>query len=110
MGTDKNKQLVIRLIRQDLKHNQLVYGLEGLGFADKGLHGLEILEIIAELMEVPEEKITGAWIGTYIEFLERSTDYKITGNGTNLLPLAEECYNVLLARLDNEGQKRSENA
>ena len=93
-----NKDLIIRLIRQDLKHNQLVVGLKELGFEDDGLHMLELHKIIADLMNIPE----GKWdelLDTYFDFLEQSTDHRIDHDGKALTPLAEACYELLIARL-----------
>ena len=39
-----------------MKHYQLVLGLNQLGFHDSGTHGLEILDIVTELMKVPINK------------------------------------------------------
>ena len=48
-----NKELIISLIQQDLKHSQLVLGLDELGMEASDKHCLDILDIVYNLMQVP---------------------------------------------------------
>ncbi len=89
-----NKNLIIRLIQQDLKHNQLLQGLENLGFTDCGNHSLGIMPIVFELMKLPEKERDIASI-VYIEHLEQANNYPASGNGKELLKLAKECWRNL---------------
>ena len=50
----KNRDLIITLIQQDLKHHQLITNLENLITIEKGKHDLEILNVVHDLMEVPD--------------------------------------------------------
>lgn len=52
-----NKALVIRLIQQDLKHSQLTEQLRQMGWDDGGLYALDLMTLVAELMEVPPTKM-----------------------------------------------------
>ncbi|WP_439490770.1 hypothetical protein [Algoriphagus sp.] len=46
-----DKELLIEnLILQDLRHMQLIYGLEDIGFTEEGFYNLVLLASIAELM------------------------------------------------------------
>ncbi|MBN4062176.1 hypothetical protein JYU20_03155 [Bacteroidales bacterium AH-315-I05] len=91
-----NKDLIIQLIQQDLKHNQLTGGLQKAGL-ETDLHNLEIIEVVARLMDVPKGEVSNQWEETYISFLEQAVEYKISDRAEELLPLAEECYNLLVA-------------
>ncbi len=48
------EELVIELILQDLKHNQLIYGLDRLNLDAGYCHFLGILDLVQRLMKVPE--------------------------------------------------------
>lgn len=89
-----NEELITRLIQADLKHNQLIAGLEALGFSDKGLQHLSIHTILEKLMEVPPEAHNN-WATVYFNFLERAQYYPLSPQGEALLPLAEDCYRQL---------------
>lgn len=86
--------MIICLIQQDLKHNQLTGGLRRLGL-DTSLHNLEIIDIVAELMGV--EEVSDKWVEIYVGFLEQANKYEISDNGKELLPVASECYKQLLS-------------
>lgn len=95
----KNKKLIIKLIQQDLKHNQLTTGLRQLGL-DTNLHNLEIMDIVAQLMGIsePSEK----WIETYIDFLNKADQYNISNKGNELIILAKNCYEKLILCMNKE--------
>ena len=90
------KELIIRLIHQDLRHSQLILGLSGLGLCNPSDFSLEILDIVAELMGLPPDNIGDEWCNTYIYYLNQTADYEVQENGDNLKPLAEQCYENLL--------------
>ena len=50
----ESKKLIIALIQQDLKHSQLILGLDDLGLEASDKHSLEMFDIVANLMQVPE--------------------------------------------------------
>lgn len=88
----KNKDLIISLIHQDLKHNQLISGLENLGLDGEEVHCLSVLEIVFKLMKIPEGEISDKWGELYSNFIEEAQNYSITSKGETLIPLAESCY------------------
>lgn len=88
------KHLIIHLLIQDMKHEQLVHGLHQLGFESQ-LHTLDIMAAVSELMHIPQEQLTWLWSDAYINVLKQARQYPITADGKNLLPLAEQCYVVL---------------
>src|SRR5689334_7720044 len=93
------KNIVVRLIIQDMKNYQLLQGLEKLGLStENGLHTSSLLEIIAQLMGIPEQQLSDEWCETYMGFLGQSTRYEITTHGDNLQPLAEACYGLLVSQ------------
>jgi len=88
----RNEQLIIDLIQQDLKYCQLIYGLEKLGLQASSMHHLDILEVIYQLMFIPNEKKNDYLAETYAAFMSMATDYEITPNGESLRSLAKDCY------------------
>ena len=92
-----NKRLIVDLIRQDMKHNQLVLGLEKLGFSGEYFHSLEIIHIVAQLMGIKERNIEDEWYDTYFSFMHKVNQYEIDPKGENLRELAQSCYETLYA-------------
>jgi hypothetical protein len=87
----KTKDLIINLLQQDLKHNQLLNSLDKIGLSRGGLHELEMLELIAELMEVSEEARDN-WSTRYVALMEESSRFPLEERTEVLRPLAEICY------------------
>ncbi len=97
----KNKELIINLIQQDLKHNQLTAGLRRIGLEGDDIFYLGILELVAQLMKVPNELCIGdRWNETYISFMDEAIHFEITDRSDSLRPLAEICYRQLKALID----------
>lgn len=92
---NKNKSLIIQLIVQDMKHEQLIGGLSNLGL-QPDLHRLDICLIVADLMGLSDTNMPSDWMETYMDFLGHAECYEITGDGKNLVPLAEVCYSFLM--------------
>lgn len=46
------KQLIVKLIAQDVKHNQLTNGLEEIGLSDNENYTLDIVSIVLSLMNL----------------------------------------------------------
>lgn len=99
----EKERLIIDLILQDLRHNQLLSGLEGLGLEVNKIHYLSILEIVSQLMKVPD-KISDDWGALYIEYMNQAIHYKIMTSTKieTLVPLAETCYVQLRKLIDKE--------
>ena len=95
MQTDKT--LIIQLIQQDLRHNQLTGGLRKTGL-HTDLHNLELLTVVARFMGIGREEVSDEWGEIYVSFLEKALDYPITERGNELLPLAEKCYTLLACK------------
>jgi len=99
-----NKSLILQLIQQDLKHHQLTQGLNQLGFDDSGVHCLDILSIVSDLMKVPGGKAQDKWGHVYVSFMHQAHEYKVSGLGEELKPLAEKCYEMLVACTEIENR------
>ncbi|WP_136465155.1 hypothetical protein [Flagellimonas onchidii] len=55
------KELIIRIIQEDLKHSQLVEGLNHLGLDADQFHSLGLLDVVLDLMKVPQGKPAFTW-------------------------------------------------
>lgn len=100
-----SKPLIIQLLIADMKHEQLVAGLNHLGF-ESDLHGTDLNGVVAELMGIPEMDMEWDWFDVYMKFLDKASDYPITGDGKNLLPLAEACYEMLEGEMVNSKRRK----
>lgn len=87
-------ELIIELILQDLKHNQLILGLDRLNLDAGYCHYLDIMDLIQRLMEVSDDLID-EFSATYMASMHRSLDFPISRSGEELRPLAMECYEDL---------------
>ena len=90
-----NKQLIISLIQQDLKHSQLILGLDELGLDASDKHCLELLDIVANLMQVPEGHIECDWGRLYVTYMAESKKVGVQHTSETMKPFAEACYNGL---------------
>ena len=95
-----NKELTIHLIQQDLKYNQLLSGLERVGLYAEDLH-LNLLNIVSELMNVPEGKKDDAWSDIYVSFMQQAIEFEFSANKETLKPLAIACYRELQTLLED---------
>lgn len=93
----KNKTLALHLIQEDLKYNQLAFGLQALGI-DIGFYP-DLAPVIAQLMGIPKGQLTDEWIDAYVMYM-----VKVRGVGMEdlkaLKQIAKACYFGLMA----EGQ------
>lgn len=89
-----NKQLIVRLIQQDLKHCQLLYGLNRVGLDGDEKHHLQIFDIVYDLMKVPQS-LEFDWGATYQNYMKQALLLEIGNTDTQLKPLAELCYKHL---------------
>ncbi|KAB7528113.1 hypothetical protein F8C76_09540 [Flagellimonas olearia] len=94
-----NRELVVQLIQQDLKHSQLSETLRHMGLDDGGLYALDLITIVARLMEVPPHQMDD-FAEVYGTFLDEAPQYPTTYLGEALWPVAEECYKKLLGCLE----------
>ncbi len=91
-------ELIIELILQDLKHNQLILGLDRLNLDAGYSHYLGILDLTQKLMGIPEEFIDD-FSTTYMRYMQRCLEFPITRSGEELRELAVECYENLSAMM-----------
>ena len=96
------KELIISLIQQDLKHCQLVVGLDQLGLDASDKHCLELLDIVADLMHVPAGNLEHDWGRVYITYMSECTGVEIESTSRSLRPYAECCYDDLCEILRSE--------
>ncbi len=89
------KELIVRIILQDLKHNQLIKSLRNLGFDDSGVFSLDLLSIVACLQEIPEERLSEQRVAVYQNLKDKSTSLHISDLGSVLRELAGEGYHML---------------
>ncbi|MCR9264127.1 MAG: hypothetical protein NXH86_08200 [Flavobacteriaceae bacterium] len=94
-----NRELLVQLIQQDLKHSQLTETLRHMGLDDGGLYALDLITIVAQLMKVPPHQMDD-FAQVYGTFLDEAPQYPTTYLGEALLPVAEECYKKLLGCLE----------
>ena len=102
---EANKDLTIRLIQADLKHNQLITALESIHLNTNGRYLINLMDVVAELMGIEGEK-SDQWFTIYDSYMEHSYNYRVEDRGDNLLPVAEDCYNHLAACLQVEQKVR----
>ena len=84
-------ELIKTLILQDLKHCQLVYGLDQLHLDAGFRHFLGIMDLIRQLMDIPESE-ANQFYDTYSSYMQNCMNYPISSNGEELIPVAEECF------------------
>ncbi|BDW91907.1 hypothetical protein MACH07_07390 [Flagellimonas marinaquae] len=89
-----DKSQIIHLIQQDLKHSQLTEALRNLGLDDGGLYSLDLMSLVAQLMQVPLEQMEN-FAEIYGSYLDQVIDCPISNLGTEIYPVAECCYNEL---------------
>ena len=93
---DTNKQLIISLLQQDLKHYHLVRGVERLGFIHEDKQTLTLMDMVAECMGIKQGNISNEWISAYVAFMEDASQKELGQLIKDLIPIAEECYSILL--------------
>lgn len=91
-----DKELIINLIQQDLKHSQLVLGLDDLGMDASDKHCLEILDIVMNLMKVPDGEIEYDWCRLYVTYMQECKMVGVTHTSETMKPFAEACYAGLI--------------
>ncbi|NQY10284.1 MAG: hypothetical protein HRT71_12325 [Flavobacteriales bacterium] len=102
------KEIILKIILQDLKHNQLRLGLQNIGLDDACLYSSDMFPVITELMGVAE-KDAGDKLGEkYYEIIGVVDKLKISDSGETLKPLAEKCYEMLLSNFEIQNLLNSE--
>lgn len=97
----ENKALILTIIQADLKHNQLISGLDSLHLhTDSYFLGLH--KVVSQLMGLGEDT-SDQWFDIYDSYLKEAHTHPISDSPDSLLLVAEECYNLLCAsiRIEN---------
>jgi hypothetical protein len=94
-----SKEIIIEVIKQDMRYNQYISALQNLGIEVYGFE-LDFGGIVIKLMKLKE--YPDSWLDLYVTYVSRSSEYEIIPFGNNLYPLDEECYNAL-KEFDNDG-------
>ena len=105
---ETNKSLILSLIQADLKHHQLISGLESLDLhTDSYFLGLH--KVISQLMGVGDST-SDRWFSIYDGYLRNAHTHPISDSHDSLLPIAEECYHLLCASIKIENHLNSNDA
>ncbi len=91
-------ELIIELIHQDLKHNQLILGLDRLNLDAGYCHFLGIMDLIQKLMGVSDDEMD-EFSAIYMATMHRSLEFPISRSGEELRILATECYEKLKGKI-----------
>lgn len=95
------KELIIKLIQQDLKHSQLIYGLDKMGLDGADKHHLQLFDLVYALMKVPQE-IEMEWGNTYQKYMKQALLVELSGTDASLKPLAVLCFRHLKMLVNGE--------
>ena len=94
------EELIIQLIQQDMKHQQLVEHICKAGF-DSHMHELDIPNMIAELMGMKDAP--DHWMEIYVRCMGRTMHYPISGRSEIFREPATECYILLKNNMQPNG-------
>jgi hypothetical protein len=86
------KELIIHLIKEDMRFNQFTAALRKAGI-EAYCFDLDLTSIVAELMN---QEMSNIWIGMYVMELCNSEGLPIKPLGENLNRPAEKCYYKML--------------
>ena len=101
----ESKELIINLIQQDLKHSQSILGLDDLGLEASDKHSLEMFDIVADLMQVPEGQLESKWVNVYLAYMSECREVEIQHMTTPVKPYAISCYDELREILNSENAR-----
>ena len=99
-ASPSQKALIVQLIQADLKHNQLVGGLQSIHL-ETDMYFLGLHKAVAQLMGITGD-IPDQWFAIYDHYLENAHRHEVSSEADSLLPIAEECYNLLRASIKIE--------
>lgn len=101
----KNIDLIIQLIQQDLKHQQLIEKLENLILIGKEKHHLELLNVVQNLMKVPKSAELD-WGKTYSKYMGIASWFPLESTTEGLRDQAEMYFIHLQAIVDVENAQK----
>jgi hypothetical protein len=87
--------LIEELILADLRHCQLIFGLEALGLSPLDNHFLSLSNLIAREMGYKTDQELDVFYEIYQSFIKKSTFFPVAPNGVELNQLAKECHEAL---------------
>jgi hypothetical protein len=61
----QSKHIILELIRQDMRYNQFIGLLNNIGIEIYDFQ-LELMEIVAQLIDLEEDEITDDWMDLYV--------------------------------------------
>ncbi len=88
-------EIIIDIIKEDMRFYQFITGLSKMGIEIYSFD-LDLMSIVAKLMNIKDEDMTDAWMELYVTELSKCENVSVEPLGKNLIPLAEECYHKLL--------------
>ncbi len=88
--------VIEELILADLRHCQLIFGLEALGLAPMDNHFLDLSKLIASFMGYKTDQELDLFYDIYQTYMGKSTTFLVNPNGTELKELARECHLAIL--------------
>lgn len=98
METNKShslKSLIEELIFADLRHSQLIFGLEALQLAPMDYHFLDLYQLVANWMGFRSDEEMDIFLEIYQPFMCQSTTIQVSQRGLDLKPMATQCYLAL---------------
>ncbi|SEF67452.1 hypothetical protein [Algoriphagus boritolerans] len=97
--------VIKELILADLRHSQLIFGLEALQLAPLDYHFLNLYQLVANWIGFRTDEEMDSFMEIYQSFMYKSTSYPVSQYGLDLKPLADKCYETLQSRAQNLGLK-----
>lgn len=88
------KEIIIRLIIEDMRYHQFQMALINAGMDAFNLE-LDLMGIVANLMGIASEDISDEWLALYYSELQKCESLPVEPLGKNLYALAEACYTSL---------------
>lgn len=71
----QTKEFITRLIEQDIRHNQLINGLQNIGLTDNERYTLGIVWLVAEGMGIEEGEVPDEWLELYYTVMLNVNQY-----------------------------------
>lgn len=103
--SSNNKSLILQLLICEMKHEQLLMGLQHAGFDITG-RSLDIMDVVAELMGIPYDDLTDEWGMLYVSFMRKVRPWGMDGEEEYLKGYADACYTFLRDCWEREVERR----
>ena len=89
-----NKELIVHLIREDMRFNQFMAALRKLGIEIYG-HDPDFMSLIGKLLQV-KEAAYDSWMELYVTEINKCESLPIEPLGRNLYTQSVKCYDLLV--------------